>query len=93
MITSGRRLDEADKAIAEERMLVLNRDLKASQLTKMLYEDGYISGYADAELISRHITERIDTAGTFSNLGSLMKPEMKIHADEIYEHGGDGLKA
>lgn len=86
------QFDEVDKAIAEERTLVLNKDLKASLLSRKLYEAGYIQDSKDAGLISRRIVECLDTLGAFSNLGALMKPGMKVPAHIASKQGGENMK-
>lgn len=83
---------EIDEGIENSRILVLDQNLKEETLCHLLNTNGYASDEKDATLISKSIVAYLNSHGTIPNLGTLMKPEMKILADTAYEKGGRGLK-
>lgn len=87
------QLDEANDAIKQGTTLVLEKGLKKEQLSERLYKSGYISDRKDADFIADRITRYLEIHGTFSNLGSLLKDELKVSADTALLLGGEGLKS
>lgn len=85
-------LSDTDKALATGRTLVLNRDLKADSLNKLLTDGGYIADKKDSRFIADWITSVIEKNGAPANLGSLNLPLYKVPAEKAMREGGSELR-
>lgn len=86
------QLDEAVQAIEQGSTLVLKKGLDQKKLSDRLYNGGYLDNRQDADVVASRLKKYLDTNGTLPNLGSLLKPELKVNADTALATGGDGFK-
>lgn len=87
------QLNEAEQAIDEGAILVLEDGIKKEELSKRLYDGGYISNRKDADFISNRIIQYLDANGSLPNLGSLLKNDLKVTADTVLMYGGEEFKS
>lgn len=86
------QLDEAVQAIEQGSTLVLKKGLDQKKLSDRLYNGGYLDNRKDADLVASRLKKHLDINGSLPNLGSLLKPELKLSADTALSAGGDGFK-
>lgn len=86
------QLDEAENAINHGLALVLEKGIDKDKLAEKLSTGGYFDDTKDAALVASRIKEYLEVNGSLTNLGSLLKPELKIPADYALSEGGPGFK-
>ena len=86
------QLEEAQEAINDGRTLVLARGIDEKKLADRLNKGGYLEYRKDADLVASVLKNYLEKNGSIPNLGSLLKPELKISADSAGDVGGDGFK-
>lgn len=86
------QLDEATKAIEQGSTLVLEKGIDERKLSDRLYNGGYLDYRQDADFVASRLKNYLDANGSLPNLGSLLKPELKVPADSALSLGGDGFK-
>lgn len=86
------QLDEATKAIEQGTTLVLKKDIDPKKLSDRLYNGGYLDYRQDADFVASQLKKYLDANESLPNLGSLLKPELKVPADSVLSVGGDGFK-
>lgn len=86
------QLDEAENAIKEGTTIVLKKGIDKKKLSDRLYDGGYLDCRQDADLVASRLKDYLETNGSISNLGSLLKPKLKIPADSALSAGGEGFK-
>ncbi len=86
------QLDEATQAIEKDSTLVLAKGIDEKKLSDRLYNGGYLDYRQDADFVASRLKNYLDANGSLPNLGSLLKPELKVPADSALSLGGDGFK-
>lgn len=77
-------LSETEEAIADGRTLIVDGNLSAPALEKLLIEGDYLTNAGDAQAVSRWIAQRATTLGGIPNLGTLnLKPMKMSYADAL----------
>ena len=86
------QLDEATQAIEQSSTLVLKKGIDQKKLSDRLYNGGYLDYRQDADFVASRLKNYLDANGSLPNLGSLLKPELKVPADSVLTVAGDGFK-
>lgn len=86
------QLDEATQAIEQDSTLVLKKGIDQKKLSDRLYNGGYLDYRQDADFVASQLKIYLDANGSLPNLGSLLKPELKVPADSVLTVAGDGFK-
>lgn len=87
------QLDEATQAIEQGSTLVLEKGIDQKKLSDRLYNGGYLDYRKDADFVASQLKKYLDTNGSFPNLGSLLKPELKVNADTAFKYGEKDFKS
>lgn len=85
--------DTVNSDIDKGYTVVMNGDIDASRLEKLLIDGGYLSDSRDAAFISQWYKDKIQEGPALENLGAINLDRFKIPADTIRKAGGKELKA
>lgn len=85
------QLNEATDAIKNGEALVLKKGIDRKKLSDRLYNGGYLDNRKDADFVASRLKKYLDTHGSIPNLGSLLKPDLKVTADTALAEGGEGF--
>lgn len=84
--------DEVENDYRQGYALNLNAATDATQLTRLLTQNDYVTDDRDARAIATHITRRLHDGTELPNLGALNTPPFEMSAATALAHGGEGLK-
>ncbi len=86
------QLDDATQAIGQGTTLVLEKGIDPKKLSDRLYNGGYLDYRQDVDFVASELKKYLDANGSLPNLGSLLKPELKVPANSVLSVGGEGFK-
>ena len=86
------QLDDATQSIKDGLTLVLEKGIDQKKLSDRLYNGGYLDYRQDADFVAFQLKKYLDANGSLPNLGSLLKPELKVLVDSVSSVCGEGFK-
>ncbi|MCM1348360.1 MAG: FtsW/RodA/SpoVE family cell cycle protein [Firmicutes bacterium] len=86
------QLSDTEKDLITGHTVVLDANLKADTLNKLLMECGYFTDPVDARLVADWITAGIAKYGAPENLGALNRTVYKMQAEKAYKEGGTYMR-
>lgn len=86
------QLDKATQAIEQDSTLVLEKGIDQKKLSGILYDGGYLDDRKDAVFVASQLKKYLNDNGSLPNLGSLLKPDLKVPADSVLSVCGEGFK-
>ncbi len=84
--------DKVNEQIERCETIVMNQDLKADSLSKLLLAGGYMSDAQDAKFIGEWVEKKLKTNKPIENLGAINGKDFKMPADTVRLYGGNELK-
>ncbi|MDR1763250.1 MAG: FtsW/RodA/SpoVE family cell cycle protein [Dysgonamonadaceae bacterium] len=88
----NRQLKSVDYDSADYNAVNLSKNFDTDRLAQLLLVNAYVQDTQDAQLIARHISEKLKAGKTLPNLGSLNKSHFLLPAAMVDSLGGSGLK-